>query len=113
MNDVPENQAEVPQALLLSRRTFVASAATLAGAATTALVLIPAPCRGADGSETRDTAAKPTTVLTAVVGFHADRTYLDATGTAEPYRPPAGLRSGQTLAELSEVELLSRYPYLF
>lgn len=28
-----------------------------------------------------------------VVGFHADQPYLDHSGIAEPYVPPAGLRS--------------------
>jgi hypothetical protein len=47
----------------------------------------------------------------AVVSFHIDRPYLDTTGMAEPYLPPRGTRSGQRLAELSELELRSRYGY--
>ena len=37
-----------------------------------------------------------------VVSFHMDRPYLDATGTALPYLPPDGLRSGEPAARLSE-----------
>jgi len=36
-----------------------------------------------------------------VVSFHMDQPYLDMTGTAVPYLPPAGTRSGQPIAELS------------
>lgn len=39
-----------------------------------------------------------------VVSFHLDQPYLDMTGTAVPYIPPAGTRSGQPLAELSVEE---------
>ena len=39
-----------------------------------------------------------------VVSFHMDQPYLDMTGTAVPYIPPAGTRSGQPLAELSVEE---------
>jgi hypothetical protein len=39
-----------------------------------------------------------------VVSFHMDQPYLDMTGTAVPYIPPAGTRSGQPLAELSAEE---------
>jgi hypothetical protein len=41
----------------------------------------------------------------AVVAFHADQLYIDHSGQAEPYLPPAGLRSldghdDETLARL-------------
>ncbi|HWW63412.1 MAG TPA: hypothetical protein VNZ43_01500 [Sphingomonadaceae bacterium] len=41
-----------------------------------------------------------------VVAFHADRLYLDHSGTAEPFRPPSGLRTldgfdEETLARLA------------
>jgi hypothetical protein len=39
-----------------------------------------------------------------VVSFHMDQPYLDMTGTAVPYIPPAGTRSGQPLAKLSAEE---------
>lgn len=37
-----------------------------------------------------------------VVSFHMDQPYLDMTGTAIPYDPPAGVRSGDAAARLSE-----------
>jgi hypothetical protein len=46
-----------------------------------------------------------------VVSFHMDRPYLDMTGRAEPYVPPDGIRSGQALADLSDVEFLTRHAY--
>ena len=42
-----------------------------------------------------------------VVAFHADQLYLDHSGTAEPFRPPAGLRSLDGFDE----EMLSRLTY--
>ncbi len=46
-----------------------------------------------------------------VVSFHIDRPYLDLSGTAEPYIPPAGTRSGQPAATLSDTEFRRRYAY--
>jgi hypothetical protein len=40
-----------------------------------------------------------------------DRPYLDPSGMAEPYIPPAGTRSGQVLAQLSDSEFSSRHPF--
>lgn len=37
-----------------------------------------------------------------VVSFHMDQPYLDMTGTAIPYYPPPGMRSGESAARLSE-----------
>lgn len=37
-----------------------------------------------------------------VVSFHMDQPYLDMTGTAIPYYPPPGVRSGDLAARLSE-----------
>ena len=37
-----------------------------------------------------------------VVSFHMDQPYVDYTGTAEPYVPPAGARSAQFIASLSD-----------
>ena len=39
---------------------------------------------------------------TPVVSFHMDQPYLDMTGTAIPYYPPPGVRSGDAAARLSE-----------
>jgi len=40
-----------------------------------------------------------------VVSFHMDHPYLDWSGTAVPYYPPPGVRSGQVLANLDEESL--------
>jgi hypothetical protein len=37
-----------------------------------------------------------------VVSFHMDQPYVDHTGTAEPYVPPAGARSAEFIASLSD-----------
>ncbi|MGB6451470.1 MAG: hypothetical protein WBE92_12025, partial [Steroidobacteraceae bacterium] len=47
----------------------------------------------------------------SVVSFYMDRPYLDWTGTAEPYIAPAGARSGQPLAEVTDEVFFSRFPY--
>jgi hypothetical protein len=95
-----------------SRRTFVASTAALLGTATvgwtrtsvarTDSTPAPVPAAGIGASAAPEPA----------IGFHNDRPYFDPSGTTESYLPPAGLRGGAALARLSEVELLSRYPYL-
>ncbi|MEO6341261.1 MAG: hypothetical protein ABIO39_14560 [Caulobacteraceae bacterium] len=81
--------------LPLSRRGFgyglAGAAATLA--APTGVLAKAAPTMAAPA------AAAP------VVAFHMDAPYIDWTGMAEPYRPPAGLRSGQALAHLADHEL--------
>jgi hypothetical protein len=43
-----------------------------------------------------------------VLSFHLDQPYVDQTGLADPYVPPAGMRSAAPLAALSDMEL-SRY----
>jgi hypothetical protein len=43
------------------------------------------------------------------VSVHLDQPYLDLTGLEKPYLPPAGLRSGASLAALSEEQVLSRF----
>lgn len=100
----------------LSRRTFFAGATAVVGAtagafAATTVVLV---------SEERAAAAPKvpgpvgqTVSRAPVVGFHMDRPFLDLTGTAEPYLPAAGLRSGQALAGLSEAGFLSQHAYRF
>jgi hypothetical protein len=98
----------------VSRRAFVGGAAMAAGAAAVS-VAVPAlldehASRGAH-AQTEASPAPPETHRDPVVGFYMDRPYLDPTGMAAPYVPPAGTRSGQVLAELSESEFLSRHPY--
>lgn len=48
----------------------------------------------------------------AVVSIHMDQTYLDPTGRALPYLPPAGLRAGAPVADLNETEFRRRFVYL-
>jgi hypothetical protein len=43
-----------------------------------------------------------------VVSFHMDQPYVDRTGLQKPYIPPAGMRAGAPLANLSD-EALTRY----
>lgn len=115
----------VPQRAFMSRRAFVEGAAVLAGAAT--ILSFAAPDRGAIETElTMSALPEPRPEFTGrevqavrtgaaarapVVTFYMDRPYLDPTGTGEAYLPPAGARSGQPLAELSDAEFLRRHPY--
>ena len=46
--------------------------------------------------------AAPAVLAPPVVSFHMDQPYLDVSGKAVPYHPPRGLRSAQSLAELSD-----------
>ena len=41
-----------------------------------------------------------------------DQPYIDVTGRATPYIPPAGLRSAAPIAHLSELEFRTRFVYL-
>jgi hypothetical protein len=91
-----------------SRRTFVASTAALLGTATMRWTQTSGAC-----TDNAPTPAVGASVgAEPAIGFHNDRPYFDPSGTTESYLPPAGLRGGAALARLSEVELLSRYPYL-
>lgn len=47
-----------------------------------------------------------------VLSLHLDQPYLDPTGTAEPYRPPAGLRSADAIAGMSDMELSRYYGFI-
>ncbi len=52
----------------------------------------------------------PRTAVTApapVISIHLDMPYLDVSGRGIPYRPPIGMRGGQSLAALSEAEFHS------
>jgi hypothetical protein len=86
----------------LSRRAFVTS---MAAAGAVALAF-PDACR-----MTEQSSAPGPAPMKPVVGFYMDRPYLDTSGTMEPYFPPAGTRSGQVLAQLSDGEFSSRHPY--
>ncbi len=97
---------------MTSRRTFVQQVAGGAVLAATVRSLLPRaspgvragdPVAGGNGAAAR---------LAPVVSFHLDQPYLDLTGRGIPYLPPAGLRSAQPLAQLSEYALRSAHPYI-
>ena len=99
---------------MTSRRTFVQQVAGGAVLAATVRGLLPRASQGVRaGAGGNGAAAFGNAVLLApVVSFHLDQPYLDLTGRAIPYLPPAGLRSGQALAQLSEFALRSAHPYI-
>jgi hypothetical protein len=51
-------------------------------------------------------AATPAT-RAPVVSIHMDQPYIDTTGRAVPYVPPAGLRSAAPIANLTEQQIRS------
>jgi hypothetical protein len=96
----------VPQPL--SRRQFLEGATAIAGMGTalSALSGVSHAAAAAPAAPARAAATRA-----PVVSFYMDRPYLDPTGMAEPYVPPAGTRSGQPLTELSDEEFRGRHPY--
>jgi len=48
----------------------------------------------------------------AVVSFHMDQPYLDWSGTAVPYSPPQGVRSGDAVAHLTEEDFRRSFVYV-
>ncbi len=80
---------------MLTRRDFVAKLA-VASAAIGAFALAP------EAAWTAKESASFVQSRTPVVSFHMDRPYLDPTGTAMPYRPPSGARSGAPAAQFSD-----------
>jgi hypothetical protein len=54
-------------------------------------------------------AAAATAAVSPIVSFHLDQPYFDLTGLQKPYVPPVGMRSGASLAALSQEEVLSRF----
>jgi hypothetical protein len=92
----------------VSRREFLI-AVPAAGAV---LALAPLDRGGPEspsGSEVLRMAGASNSPGAPVVSFHLDQPYLDATGLEKPYVPPVGMRSGASLAALSEEEVLSRF----
>ena len=47
-----------------------------------------------------------------IVSFHIDQPYLDWSGTAVPYHPPPGARSGQAASLLSEEAFRRSFVYV-
>lgn len=87
----------------LTRRVFMARLA-VAGAVASAAAIGPA--------ELWREHAAPCESRGAVVSFHMDRLYLDTTGLALPYHPPAGARGAAPVAHLSEEAFRSRHCYV-
>jgi len=88
---------------LVSRRLFLTRAASVVSLFGVArqVVARPTAVRSEPAGQPAEQIAPPPD---PVVSFHMDQPYLDMTGTAIPYIPPAGTRSGQPLAELSVEE---------
>jgi hypothetical protein len=88
-----------------SRRTFIttlATAGSLLGAMPAlALTREPAPALSVSSKSAAPRLATP------ILSFHLDQPYLDWTGEGIPYVPPAGARSGDAIACLSEADLFS------
>jgi hypothetical protein len=76
----------------MKRRDFL-STLLIAGAA------FPATLRKTLVPSTGEAAPRP---RPAIVSFHLDQPYLDTSGTAMPYHPPSGMRSGEPVARLTE-----------
>ncbi|HTX24104.1 MAG TPA: twin-arginine translocation signal domain-containing protein [Steroidobacteraceae bacterium] len=114
MADVVDERTHARAERSVSRRTFVRGCAAAAAGAAAVLPAWPLhagePLTGAAAQPAAATASVAA-AREPVVGFRMDRPYLDPTGLAEPYVPPAGTRSGEALAALSEHEFLSRHPY--
>lgn len=110
----PENSSDVTRescsgptpSHALSRRNFLGTAGCVSAAVALALGT-----RGASaGALLISSASRPAVApaLAAILSFHLDQPYIDLSGTAEPFVPPAGARSGAPLAALSD-EVLARY----
>lgn len=85
---------------MITRRLFV-QASLLIGA----LALLPkaAYARATRTEDARDALnGLPRTTPRPVVSFHMDQPYVDYSGTADPYRPPAGARSAEFIASLDD-----------
>jgi hypothetical protein len=85
---------------MITRRLFV-QAGLLVGA----LALLPKTVYAfaRNAGDARDSSHElPRAAPRPVVSFHMDQPYVDYSGTAEPYVPPAGARSAEFLASLDE-----------
>lgn len=90
---------------MLTRREFVAQLA----AASAAVAALPARIGAGAGAGGARTPVVPTH---AVVSIHLDQPYIDVTGRATPYLPPAGLRGGAAVAHLSETDFRRDFVYV-
>jgi hypothetical protein len=103
----------VGEAGCITRRTFLGHTATLLGAGAALLAgAVKAGRPAPTGAAARGTPrGHPSASRPPVVSFHIDRPYLDLSATADPYIPPAGARSGEPAAALSDTEFWRRYVY--
>ncbi len=95
---------------LLTRRAFVARAATATTLAGAALACAPARLLCDDwpapyGERCGERRG-------AVAAFFMDRLYLDPTGRLKPYHPPPGSRSAAPVEHLTEEEFRRRHIYV-
>lgn len=92
----------------LTRREFVARCAAVTACG---VALRSVPGFTIATMTAQPTSATPASYRSPVVSYHVDRPYLDNTGLAPPYLPPAGTRSAQPFADLSPEELMRRHAY--
>lgn len=88
------------RSLSITRRWFV-QAGLLIGA----LALLPKAVHAfaADPQAARNAPSEPSRLTPRpVVSFHMDQPYVDHSGTAQPYVPPAGARSAEHIASLND-----------
>jgi hypothetical protein len=101
LTHTPEGAApgDAPAAAILTRREFV-GAALIVGA----LAVLPkwAHALPAGAGAQTSAAASPGPAPAPVVSFHMDQPYVDYTGTAEPFIPPAGAQSAASIAALDD-----------
>ena len=88
---------------MITRRLFVQASLLVA-----ALAFLPRAAH-ALARRTEDARDAPNGVPHAtprpVVSFHMDQPYVDHSGTAEPYIPPAGARSAEFIASLDDATI--------
>lgn len=93
-------QSPAKASALLTRRAFVSAVAT----ASAALAIAP--------SKLLLSQAVPSGGCREIVSFHMDQPYLDRSGTAVPYYPPIGARSGEIVARLTEERFRRHHIYV-
>ena len=78
----------------ITRREFVGAMLLVA-----ALAALPKSVQAALASESMPAAPA---AAAPVISFHMDQPYVDYSGTAEPYIPPAGARAAAGIADLDD-----------
>ena len=88
----------------ITRRLFV-QAGLLVGALALLPKAVHALARDAEAAHDASNARSSGGAPRPVVSFHMDQPYVDYSGTAEPYVPPAGARSAQFIASLDDATI--------